>query len=138
VGPGHRRRPRGRRDHGRGSDTSQAKVYCEDIQPNLSPTTADVRSRFNIRYETIAPPEGIDVTMIAPKGPGHLVRRTYEQGIGTPALIAVHQDATGSARARALAYAHGIGAARAGVLETTFKRRPRPTCSASRRCSAAG
>jgi ketol-acid reductoisomerase len=63
----------------------------------------------------------VDVTMIAPKGPGHLVRRTYEQGIGTPALIAVHQDATGTARARALAYAAGIGAARAGVLETTFK-----------------
>jgi ketol-acid reductoisomerase len=63
----------------------------------------------------------VDVTMIAPKGPGHLVRRTYEQGIGTPALIAVHQDATGKAHGRALAYAAGIGAARAGVLETTFK-----------------
>jgi len=103
-------------------DTSQAKVYREDIEPNLEPGDMLMFAHgFNIRYETIAPPEGIDVTMIAPKGPGHLVRRTYEQGIGTPALIAVHQDATGSAQARALAYAHGIGAARAGVLETTFK-----------------
>ncbi len=103
-------------------DTSQAKVYREDIEPNLEPGNMLMFAHgFNIRYETIAPPEGIDVTMIAPKGPGHLVRRTYEQGIGTPALIAVHQDATGNARARALAYAHGIGAARAGVLETTFK-----------------
>ena len=103
-------------------DTSQAKVYREDIEPNLEPGNMLMFAHgFNIRYETIAPPEGVDVTMIAPKGPGHLVRRTYEQGIGTPALIAVHQDATGNARARALAYAHGIGAARAGVLETTFK-----------------
>ena len=102
-------------------DTSQAKVYREDIEPNLEQGNMLMFAHgFNIRYETIAPPEGIDVTMIAPKGPGHLVRRTYEQGIGTPALIAVHQDATGNARARALAYAHGIGAARAGVLETTF------------------
>jgi ketol-acid reductoisomerase len=76
---------------------------------------------FNIHFGTIAPPPDVDVTMIAPKGPGHLVRRTYEQGIGTPALVAVHQDATGTARARALAYAAGIGAARAGVIETTFK-----------------
>ena len=103
-------------------DTSQAKIYREDIEPNLEPGNMLMFAHgFNIRYETIAPPEGIDVTMIAPKGPGHLVRRTYEQGIGTPALIAVHQDATGHARARALAYAYGIGAARAGVLETTFK-----------------
>ncbi len=103
-------------------DTSQAKVYREDIEPNLEPGNMLMFAHgFNIRFETIAPPEGIDVTMIAPKGPGHLVRRTYEQGIGTPALIAVHQDATGNAKARALAYAHGIGAARAGVLETTFK-----------------
>ncbi len=103
-------------------DTSQAKVYREDIAPNLEPGNMLMFAHgFNIRYETIAPPEGIDVTMIAPKGPGHLVRRTYEQGIGTPALIAVHQDATGNARARALAYAHGIGAARAGVIETSFK-----------------
>jgi ketol-acid reductoisomerase len=76
---------------------------------------------FNIHFGTISPPADVDVTMIAPKGPGHLVRRTYEQGIGTPALVAVHQDATGRARERALAYAGGIGATRAGVIETTFK-----------------
>ncbi|MGZ6545067.1 MAG: ketol-acid reductoisomerase [Actinomycetota bacterium] len=103
-------------------DTSQAKVYREDVAPNLEPGNMLMFAHgFNIHFGTIDPPEGIDVTMIAPKGPGHLVRRTYEQGIGTPALIAVHQDATGQARQRALAYAAGIGAARAGVLETTFK-----------------
>jgi ketol-acid reductoisomerase len=103
-------------------DTSQSKVYREDIAPNLQPGDMLMFAHgFNIHFETIEPPDGIDVTMIAPKGPGHLVRRTYEQGIGTPALIAVHQDATGTARQRALAYAAGIGAARAGVLETTFK-----------------
>ncbi len=103
-------------------DTSQAKVFREDVAPNLEPGNMLMFAHgFNIHFGTIEPPAGVDVTRIAPKGPGHLVRRTYEQGIGTPALIAVHQDATGSARQRALAYAHGIGAARAGVLETTFK-----------------
>ena len=91
---------------------------------------------FNIYFGTIAPPEGVDVTMIAPKGPGHLVRRTYEQGIGTPARIAVHQDATGKAHERALAYAAGIGAARAGVLETTFKEETETTSLASSRSCA--
>jgi ketol-acid reductoisomerase len=76
---------------------------------------------FSIHFGTVTPPEGVDVTMIAPKGPGHLVRRTYEQGIGTPALVAVEQDATGTALQRALAYGAGIGAARAGIIETTFK-----------------
>jgi ketol-acid reductoisomerase len=103
-------------------DTSQAKVYREDVAPNLEPGNMLMFAHgFNIHFGTIDSPAGVDVTMIAPKGPGHLVRRTYEQGIGTPALIAVHQDATGNARQRALAYATGIGAARAGVLETTFK-----------------
>ena len=103
-------------------DTAQSKAYTDDIGPNLEPGNMLMFAHgFNIHFGTIAPPEGVDVTMIAPKGPGHLVRRTYEQGIGTPALIAVHQDATGKARERALAYAAGIGAARAGVLETTFK-----------------
>ncbi len=103
-------------------DTAQSKAYADDIGPNLEPGNMLMFAHgFNIHFGTIAPPEGVDVTMIAPKGPGHLVRRTYEQGIGTPALIAVHQDATGKARERALAYAAGIGAARAGVLETTFK-----------------
>jgi ketol-acid reductoisomerase len=103
-------------------DTSQAKVYAEEIAPNLKAGDMLMFAHgFNIHFGTIAPPPDVDVTMIAPKGPGHLVRRTYEQGIGTPALVAVHQDATGKARARALAYAAGIGAARAGVIETTFK-----------------
>jgi ketol-acid reductoisomerase len=103
-------------------DTSQPKVYREDVAPNLEPGNMLMFAHgFNIHFGTIDSPAGVDVTMIAPKGPGHLVRRTYEQGIGTPALIAVHQDATGNARQRALAYATGIGAARAGVLETTFK-----------------
>src|SRR5207342_196563 len=103
-------------------DTAQSKAYADDIGPNLEAGNMLMFAHgFNIHFGTIAPPEGVDVTMIAPKGPGHLVRRTYEQGIGTPALIAVHQDATGKAHGRALAYAAGIGAARAGVLETTFK-----------------
>jgi len=103
-------------------DTSQAKVYETDVAPNLKDGDMLMFAHgFNIHFGTISPPAGIDVTMIAPKGPGHLVRRTYEQGIGTPALVAVHQDATGTALARALAYADGIGVARAGVIETTFK-----------------
>ena len=75
---------------------------------------------FNIRFNLINPPADVDVAMVAPKGPGHLVRRTYTEGGGVPALIAVHQDATGNAHGIALAYAAGIGSARAGVLETTF------------------
>ncbi len=103
-------------------DTSQAAAYATDIEPGLEAGNMLMFSHgFNIHFGTIAPPAGVDVTMIAPKGPGHLVRRTYEQGIGTPALVAVHQDATGKALDRALAYATGIGSARAGVIETTFK-----------------
>jgi len=103
-------------------DTAQAKAYREDIEPNLKAGDMLMFAHgFNIHFGTIEPPAGVDVTMIAPKGPGHLVRRTYEQGIGTPALVAVHRDATGKARERALAYAAGIGVARAGVIETSFK-----------------
>jgi ketol-acid reductoisomerase len=103
-------------------DTAQAAVYRDEIAPNLSPGDMLMFAHgFNVHFGTIDPPADLDVTMIAPKGPGHLVRRTYEQGIGTPALVAVHQDATGKARDRALAYASGIGAARAGVIETSFK-----------------
>ena len=76
---------------------------------------------FSVHFGTVKPPADVDVTMIAPKGPGHLVRRTYEEGNGTPALVAVQQDATGNALQRALAYGAGIGAARAGIIETTFK-----------------
>jgi ketol-acid reductoisomerase len=103
-------------------DTSQAKVYAEEVAPNLGAGNMLMFAHgFNVHFGTITPPPDVDVTMIAPKGPGHLVRRTYEQGIGTPALVAVHQDATGKARERALAYALGIGVARAGVIETSFK-----------------
>jgi ketol-acid reductoisomerase len=103
-------------------DTSQAAAYAADIEPNLEAGDMLMFAHgFNIHFGTITPPEGVDVTMIAPKGPGHLLRRTYEQGIGTPGLVAVHRDATGTARARALAYAAGIGCARAGVIETTFQ-----------------
>ena len=75
---------------------------------------------FNIHFSQIVPPKDVDVIMVAPKGPGHLVRRQYEEGKGVPALIAVHQDASGKAKDLALAYAKGIGATRAGVIETTF------------------
>jgi ketol-acid reductoisomerase len=103
-------------------DTAQAAVYRDEIAPNLEAGNMLMFAHgFNIHFGTIEPPADVDVTMIAPKGPGHLVRRTYEQGIGTPALVAVHRDATGKARERALAYAAGIGAARAGVIETTFQ-----------------
>jgi ketol-acid reductoisomerase len=103
-------------------DTSQAKVYAEEVAPNLQAGNMLMFAHgFNVHFGTITPPADVDVTMIAPKGPGHLVRRTYEQGIGTPALVAVHQDATGTARQRALTYALGIGVARAGVIETSFK-----------------
>jgi ketol-acid reductoisomerase len=103
-------------------DTSHGKVYAEDIAPNLKDGDMLMFAHgFSVHFGTVAPPAGVDVTMIAPKGPGHLVRRTYEQGIGTPALVAVQQDATGKARARALAYGSAIGAARAGIIETTFK-----------------
>ena len=103
-------------------DTSHAAVYTEAIAPNLAAGNMLMFAHgFSIHFGTVVPPADIDVTMIAPKGPGHLVRRTFEQGIGTPALVAVQQDATGKARARALAYGAGIGAARAGIIETTFK-----------------
>ena len=102
-------------------DTSQPKIYTESIAPNLAPgKTLMFAHGFNIRYGTITPRADVDVSMIAPKGPGHRVRETYQAGGGVPALLAVHQDATGQAKALALSYASAIGAARAGVLETTF------------------
>lgn len=103
-------------------DTEQKKVWEADIAPNLRDGASLAFAHgFNIHFHQIEPPAGIDVWMIAPKGPGHLVRRTYEEGGGVPALVAVAQDATGSARPVALAYAKGIGATRAGVLDTTFE-----------------
>jgi ketol-acid reductoisomerase len=103
-------------------DEWQAKVYRESIQKHVVPGNTLVFSHgFNIHYEQIVPPKDVDVIMVAPKGPGHLVRRMYSEGKGVPSLIAVYQDASGRARNNALAYAKGIGATRAGVIETSFK-----------------
>ncbi|MGA3119344.1 MAG: ketol-acid reductoisomerase [Polyangiaceae bacterium] len=102
-------------------DTSQGKVYAAEIAPHLGPgKTLMFAHGFNIRFGTISPRAGVDVSMIAPKGPGHRVRETFQAGQGVPALIAVHQDASGAAHQLALSYAAALGAARAGVLETTF------------------
>jgi len=102
-------------------DTVQAKVYEESIAPNLQPgDTLMFAHGFNIRFEQIQPPASVDVSMVAPKAPGHRVREVFVEGAGTPALIAVAQDASGKAKDVALAYAKGIGATRAGVIETTF------------------
>jgi len=102
-------------------DTEQQAIYESAIGPGLKPGDALFFAHgFNVRFGLISAPEGVDVGMVAPKGPGHLVRRTFEGGGGVPALIAVAQDATGKARDLALSYANAIGATRAGVLETTF------------------
>ncbi len=102
-------------------DTEQKSIFDNHIAPHLQPGDAIAFAHgFNVRFGRIAAPEGVDCLMIAPKGPGHLVRRTYNEGGGVPALIAVDQDATGSAKALALSYAEAIGGARAGVIETTF------------------
>jgi ketol-acid reductoisomerase len=107
-------------------DTIQKKVYETSIEPNMHAGQLLMFAHgFNIRFDRIKPGKGIDVGMVAPKGPGHLVRSVFEQGGGVPALFAVEADATGTARARTLAYARGIGATRAGVLETTFKEEDR-------------
>lgn len=102
-------------------DTLQARVYAESIAPHLSPgDTLMFAHGFNIRYGQIQPPESVDVSMVAPKAPGHRVRELYREGAGTPALLAVAQDASGQAKAQALAYARALGCTRAGVIETTF------------------
>jgi ketol-acid reductoisomerase len=102
-------------------DQHQAKVYAESIEPNLRPgATLMFAHGFSIHYGQVRPPRDNDVVMIAPKAPGPLVRRTFEANKGTPALIAVHQDASGRATERALAYGRGLGCTRAGVIETTF------------------
>lgn len=103
-------------------DEKQAALYRESIAPNLRPGKALVFSHgFNIHFKQIVPPPDVDVFMVAPKGPGHLVRRMYEEGAGVPSLVAVEQDYSGQALNLALAYAKGIGATRAGVIQTTFK-----------------
>jgi ketol-acid reductoisomerase len=103
-------------------DEIQGRVYSEQIAPHLQAGNALAFAHgFNIHFGQIQPPRTIDVFMVAPKGPGHLVRRVYSDGGGVPCLLAIHQDATGTAKQRALAYAKAIGGTRAGVLETTFK-----------------
>ncbi len=103
-------------------DQTQPAVYKNEIAPYLKPGKMLLFAHgFNIHYNQIVPPKDVDVAMVAPKGPGHLVRREFEKGAGVPCLIAVYQDATGSAFQKALAYAKGIGGTRAGVIETTFK-----------------
>jgi ketol-acid reductoisomerase len=102
-------------------DTVQRSLYAEAIEPNLSDGDALFFAHgFNIRFGYITPPANVDVAMVAPKGPGHLVRRQYKEGRGVPCLVAVEQDPTGNALALALAYAKGIGGTRAGALKTTF------------------
>jgi len=103
-------------------DQVQRPIYYDAIEGGLKAgKTLMFAHGFNIHYGQILPPAGVDVSMVAPKGPGHLVRRLYTEGSATPALVAVHQDASGKAKETALAYAKGIGCTRAGVLETTFK-----------------
>jgi ketol-acid reductoisomerase len=103
-------------------DEIQARIYREEIAPHLTAGKAlGVSHGFSIHFHQIVPPADADVFMIAPKSPGHLLRRMYVEGRGVPSLLAVHQDHTGKARAIALAYAHGIGSLRAGVIETTFR-----------------
>src|SRR3954464_6122655 len=103
-------------------DTEQKKVYEADIEPNISDGNSIAFAHgFNIHFNQITPPKGVDVWMIAPKGPGHLVRRTYDEGGGVPALAAGPQAAAGKAQQTALAYGKAIGAARAGILATTFE-----------------
>jgi ketol-acid reductoisomerase len=104
------------------NDEKQPKLYQSEIAPNLKKgATLAFAHGFNIHFGQIVPPPDVDVIMIAPKGPGHTVRRQYLEGRGVPCLIAVHNDASGKAKDTALAYAYGIGGARAGILETTFK-----------------
>ncbi|MEX0698762.1 MAG: ketol-acid reductoisomerase [Acidimicrobiia bacterium] len=103
-------------------DQHMGDLYRAEIEPHIAAGNALFFAHgFNIHFEAISPPDGIDVAMVAPKGPGHLVRRTYTEGSGVPCLVAVHQDASGQALPLALSYAQGIGGARAGVLQTTFK-----------------
>lgn len=103
-------------------DETQKTVYKNEIEPHLTEGKVLAFAHgFNIHFAQVVPPSHVDVIMVAPKGPGHLVRRTYEQGEGVPCLFAVYQDASGQARDRAMAYAKGIGGTRAGILETTFR-----------------
>ncbi|HAT22214.1 MAG TPA: ketol-acid reductoisomerase, partial [Dehalococcoidia bacterium] len=103
-------------------DHLQASVYNESILPHLLPgKTLMFAHGFNIHYDAINPPENVDVSMVAPKAPGHRMREVYKKDSGVPGLLAIHQDSTGDAHALGLAYARGVGCTRAGVLDTTFK-----------------
>ncbi len=103
-------------------DTKQARIYERDIAPNLKPGKTLLFSHgFSIHFKTVVPPKNVDVILVAPKGPGHIVRRQYVEGKGVPALIGVYQNPSGKAKAVALAWSKGIGATRAGVLQTSFK-----------------
>jgi ketol-acid reductoisomerase len=103
-------------------DEVQGRAYRDEIAPGLAPgDTLAFAHGFNVQFHQVVPPEGVDVIMVAPKGPGHLVRRVFEDGAGVPCLVAVHVDASGEAKARALAYAKAIGGTRGGALETTFQ-----------------
>ncbi len=104
------------------SDHIQADLYNKDIAPHMKPgKTLMFAHGFNIHFKQIAAPEGVDVSMVAPKAPGHRVRELYTEGVGVPALVAIHQDASGKALPNALAYALALGCLKAGVIETTFR-----------------
>ena len=104
------------------SDHIQAEIYEKEIKPNLTPgKTLMFAHGFNIHFGFITPPEGVDITMVAPKAPGHRVRELYTEGVGVPALVAIHQNASGKALENSLAYALGLGCLKAGVIETTFR-----------------
>src|SRR5699024_11572323 len=106
------------------TDHYQGKIYQQDITPNLEERNALAFAHgFNIHFGQIEPEENVDVFMVAPKSPGHLVRRVYKKGSGVPCLIAIEQDYTGTAKQTALAYAKGLGGTRAGVLQTTLDRK---------------
>jgi len=128
----------GRRHHDSRSDTKQPKLYRDAIEPNLKPgKTLMFAHGFNIRFGTIKPSAAVDVSMIAPKAPGHRVRESFHRRRRNTGLLAVEQDASGTAKALALAYAKGLGCTRAGVLETTLPRKRKLISSGEQPCSAA-
>ena len=119
-------------------DTKQPAAYEKDIKPNLTKGKTLLFSHgFAIHFKTIVPPKNVNVIMVAPKGPGHIVRRQYTEGKGVPSLIAVYQNPGKDAKKIALAWAKGIGGTRAGVIETTSRKRPKRIFSANKPCSAA-
>ena len=119
-------------------DEFQGRLYKEEIEPNLKQgATLAFAHGFSIHYNQVVPRADLDVIMIAPKAPGHTVRSEFVRGGGIPDLIAIYQDASGNARNVALSYACGVGGGRTGIIETTFRTKPKPTCSASRPFSAA-